>query len=112
MRAGLRAGSRVGHPRSTQRAGEERHIRDLDGARQRLTARGSRVCGFVLASGVCGAGGPGQQQQEDEGCASGPAQEDAAHPGAQRTKSKARRRRRAAEVNPLPSDGKAQVFTN
>uniref|UniRef100_A0AAV2LFI0 Uncharacterized protein n=1 Tax=Knipowitschia caucasica TaxID=637954 RepID=A0AAV2LFI0_KNICA len=42
-------------------------------------------------------GGPGQQQQEDEGCASGPAQEDAAHPGAQRTKSKARRRRRAAE---------------
>uniref|UniRef100_A0AAV2JZ14 Uncharacterized protein n=1 Tax=Knipowitschia caucasica TaxID=637954 RepID=A0AAV2JZ14_KNICA len=80
MRAGLRAGSRVGHPRSTQRAGEERHIRDLE-----LTARGSRVCGFVLASGVCGAGGPGQQQQEDEGCASGPAQEDAAHPGAQRT---------------------------
>uniref|UniRef100_A0AAV2K245 Uncharacterized protein n=1 Tax=Knipowitschia caucasica TaxID=637954 RepID=A0AAV2K245_KNICA len=62
MRAGLRAGSRVGHPRSTQRAGEERHIRDLE-----LTARGSRVCGFVLASGVCGAGGPGQQQQEDEG---------------------------------------------
>uniref|UniRef100_A0AAV2LSM3 Uncharacterized protein n=1 Tax=Knipowitschia caucasica TaxID=637954 RepID=A0AAV2LSM3_KNICA len=80
MRAGLRAGSRVGHPRSTQRTGEERHIRDLE-----LTARGSRVCGFVLASGVCGAGGPGQQQQEDEGCASGPAQEDAAHPGAQWT---------------------------
>uniref|UniRef100_A0AAV2JAT9 Uncharacterized protein n=1 Tax=Knipowitschia caucasica TaxID=637954 RepID=A0AAV2JAT9_KNICA len=87
MRAGLRAGSRVGHPRSTQRAGEERHSRDLEWARS-AAARGR---GMREWSRTGGRGSPGGAADKKQGTA-----EEA----------------RCGGEPPLPSDGKAQVFTN
>uniref|UniRef100_A0AAV2IT13 Uncharacterized protein n=1 Tax=Knipowitschia caucasica TaxID=637954 RepID=A0AAV2IT13_KNICA len=96
------------------------------GARGRPMALGSRMRGFGLASGVFGAGGPGSSGSGGRSLRrdGGPGRDATEAPGETRRRPRERRDggpgRDATEApgearrrrTPLPSDGKAQVFTN